>query len=132
MAKLHLPQALIVVALGLDARIVRGGHGEPVSKKVRRAKNEDDLRRQVRARNARDHSERRHRAVNAAKNPVAQIARLRPLVEAIGDIVGGVAVFEVLRGVRAHPSLYERRLPKGSIGAALSAMRGEMPGEIDG
>ena len=90
MALFHAARLLVFVDFGLGARIVGGGHGKSVGKEVARAEDQHHAGRQIGA----DHAGHDGEAVDAAIDPVAEIADLGTLLQAPGDLARVMAMFE--------------------------------------
>jgi len=95
MTLFHEAHMLIFLGLGLTPGIIGGGHGETVREEIGRTQDEQSLGGEVGADHSSHDRKGRHRAVNAAIDPIAQIARLRPFREAMGYLSRVMAVFEM-------------------------------------
>ena len=95
MPLLHAAHLLIFLDLGLGAGIVGGGHREAVGEQIGGAQDQQGLGRKLGADDAGHHREGGHRAVDAAIDPVAQIADMRPALEPPGDVAGVVSMLEM-------------------------------------
>jgi hypothetical protein len=94
MAFLHVAELLILVVFRLGARVVTGRHGEAVRQEIGQPKNDHDRGRQLGANDARHDGEGGDGAVDAAIDPVAQIADAGPVAEPFGDRAGRVTVLQ--------------------------------------
>ena len=94
MTLLHVAELLVFVLLSLGAGEIGGGHGESVGEQVGDAEDDHHGRGKAGADNARHDGEGGDRAVDAAIDPVPQIADVRAVAQALGDRAGGMAVFE--------------------------------------
>ena len=94
-ALLHVAHMLVFLDLGSGAGEIGGGHGEAVGKKIGHAENEQRLGGKRRSGHACDHGEGGHGAVDAAIDPVAQIADPRPLFQPLGDFARAMTVLEM-------------------------------------
>ena len=94
-ALLHVAHMLVFLDLGSGAGEIGGGHGEAVGKKIGHAENEQRLGGKRRSGHACDHGEGGHGAVDAAIDPVAQIADPRPLFQPLGDFARAMTMLEM-------------------------------------
>ena len=76
---LHVAHLRIFLDLGLGAGIVGGGHREAIGEQIGGAQDQQGLGRKLGAGDAGHHRKGGHRAVDAAIDPVAQIADVRPV-----------------------------------------------------
>ena len=97
MTLLHVAQLCVLVVLGFGACEVGSGHGEAIGEEVGEAENDHDTRRQIGADDARHDGEGGDGPVDAAIDPITEVADMRAVVEALGDLTGRVAVFKPLR-----------------------------------
>jgi hypothetical protein len=79
MSFLHVADLRIFLDLGLGAGIVGGGHREAIGEQIGGAQDQQGLGRKLGAGDAGHHRKCGHRAVDAAIDPVAQIADVRPV-----------------------------------------------------
>ncbi len=80
--------------LRLGARVVAGGHGKPVSKKVGKPEDKKSRNRQVCTYHARYNRERCDRAVDATVDPIPEVTAPRAMGQAIVDRLLGVTMFK--------------------------------------
>ena len=98
MTALHRFGVLKLLVLGASRQIVAGRHRESIRNQVGAAQNQDDARSQVRANYPGDDREGGHRAIDAAIDPISQIALLGAGREPLVNGLSGMFVFHARQG----------------------------------